>query len=135
MRVFCRVRPPLANELGTIVKFKVEDANPKVLSMSITDKQVVKKSWKLDQVFNLDASQDAVFEEVEAITKSVTDGYRACIFAYGQTGSGKTHTMTGGEGEMRGMIPRAVESLFNEMVKMKELGWATDMQASFVEVT
>lgn len=28
-------------------------------------------------------------------SRSVMDGYNACIFAYGQTGSGKTFTMEG----------------------------------------
>ena len=33
--------------------------------------------------------------------------------AYGQTGSGKTYTMEGLTGEFRGIIPRAVEEIFN----------------------
>lgn len=38
--------------------------------------------------------------------------YNVCVFAYGQTGSGKTWTMTGGEGESRGLTPRAIDEIF-----------------------
>lgn len=42
--------------------------------------------------------------------QSALDGFNVCLFSYGQTGSGKTHTMQGsGAGDMRGMIPRAME--------------------------
>ena len=48
----------------------------------------------------------------------------------GQTGSGKTYTMFGEDGEIRGMIPRSVEYLFdvlskraatNEVIKFQSL--------------
>jgi len=41
------------------------------------------------------------------------NGYNGTIFAYGQTGSGKTWSMTGGDGELRGIIPRMNVSLFD----------------------
>ena len=40
-------------------------------------------------------------------------GLNASIFAYGQTGSGKTYSMTGGDGESRGIIPRVCEGLWD----------------------
>ena len=49
-----------------------------------------------------------------------------CIFAYGQTGSGKTHTMEGPvekDHDQRGMIPRAVEQIFETGKELKEKGW------------
>lgn len=51
-------------------------------------------------------------------------GYNGTLFAYGQTGSGKTHTMLGPNGgkilandlfEQRGIIPRCVEYLFQNL--------------------
>ena len=38
--------------------------------------------------------------------QSSLDGFQVCVFSYGQTGSGKTHTMQGGAGDNRGIIPR-----------------------------
>jgi hypothetical protein len=44
-------------------------------------------------------------------------GYNASIVAYGQTGTGKTFTMEGGEraGPARGIIPRAIEDVFEDI--------------------
>lgn len=44
---------------------------------------------RYDHVFNPEAGQGLVFEEVAPLIRSVADGYSVCIFAYGQTGSGE----------------------------------------------
>jgi kinesin family protein 3/17 len=45
-------------------------------------------------------------------------GYNSTIIAYGQTGTGKTYTMEGfgmdNDYSRRGIIPRAVEQIFEE---------------------
>ena len=53
------------------------------------------KTWEFDQVFDLQSTQELVYQEVSPLVTSVLDGYNVCIFAYGQTGSGKTFTMNG----------------------------------------
>lgn len=75
--------------------------------------------------------QEEVFEEVSQLVQSALDGYKVCIFAYGQTGSGKTHTMMGPQfnHEQRGVIPRAVEMLYQETRALEADGWAFDMKA------
>jgi hypothetical protein len=58
-------------------------------------------------VFWTDAQQEEVFNTVcKPQVHHVLNGYNACCFAYGQTGSGKTYSMFGGEGDIRGLIPR-----------------------------
>ncbi|RHY32570.1 hypothetical protein DYB32_002426 [Aphanomyces invadans] len=51
---------------------------------------------------------------------SALDGFNSTIFAYGQTGSGKTFTITGGAEryEDRGIIPRSLSMIFDEMKKV-----------------
>ena len=54
---------------------------------------------------------------------SALDGYNSTIFAYGQTGSGKTWSMTGSSLHYkdRGIIPRAISLVFNEIEKRADL--------------
>lgn len=63
------------------------------------------------------------------IVESCLEGYNGCVFAYGQTGSGKTFTISGPidyesepteeELQMRGILPRSYEMLFNGVNKRK----------------
>ena len=56
-----------------------------------------------------------MFDELAQLIQSAADGKKVCIFAYGQTGSGKTFTMQGGEMEQRGIIPRSIDLIFEEV--------------------
>jgi kinesin family protein C1 len=57
------------------------------------------------------------------------------VFSYGATGSGKTHTMEGGASEeQRGMIPRSVELIFQQIQAVARLGWSYRLQGTFVEI-
>lgn len=51
----------------------------------------------------------------EAVLANAFEGFNNCLFAYGQTGAGKTHSMLGGEGDQRGLLPRVLEALFNKI--------------------
>ena len=56
------------------------------------------------------------------------------MFAYGQTGTGKTHTM---EGDLRdeqgkGVIPRAVEAIFEQLKTSKYT--SSHVMASYLEI-
>ena len=90
-------------------------------------------NFDFDHVFNHQAGQDSVFEEVSQLVQSAIDGYNVCIFAYGQTGSGKTFTMEGDEtGKHVGIIPRTIEKIFQETSSLVEKGWKYKMEASFL---
>jgi hypothetical protein len=58
---------------------------------------------------------------------------QVCIFAYGQTGSGKTFTMMGTQ-EQQGVIPRAMQQVFETSRQLGTQGWSFSMQASMLEI-
>ena len=67
-------------------------------------------------------------------------GYAATIFAFGQTGSGKTFSITGptenGQFQNKGLIPRAIEHLYEKVENLKSSGKASNVriQASYIEI-
>lgn len=84
------------------------------------------KAFTYDYVFDTGIGQSPIYEAcVARLVEGALDGYNATVLAYGQTGSGKTYTMgTGfdvevGEG-MIGIIPRAIEYLFNGIAEKQQ---------------
>ncbi|KAL5853916.1 hypothetical protein ACOSQ3_009034 [Xanthoceras sorbifolium] len=95
IRVYCRVRPFLngqPNFASTVDH--IEEGNIVITIPSKYGKES-RRSFSFNKVFGPAATQAAVFEDTQALIRSVLDGYNVCIFAYGQTGSGKTYTMSG----------------------------------------
>ncbi|KAK6470119.1 carboxy-terminal kinesin 2-like isoform X5 [Huso huso] len=142
IRVFCRVRPLLDGgqqqssfeiqpQDKTIVLVKTEESHIG------KEKELHKYPFKFDHVFPPQCSQQQVFSEISLLVQSALDGYNVCSFAYGQTGSGKTYTMEGPDvlaGEEMGMIPRAVQQIFEAACKLREQGWEYQFTASFLEI-
>lgn len=93
-------------------------------------------AFELNRVFPPTASQADVFGEVEQLVQSALDGHTVTIVCYGQTGSGKSWTTFGATaGEGRGMVPRAVQSLFARLDDMQRMwGWSYSVSAECVEV-
>jgi len=60
--------------------------------------------------------------------------WKVCIFAYGQTGSGKTYTMMGRPDapELKGLIPRSLEQIFQISQSLKDQGWKYKMQVNIL---
>jgi kinesin family protein C1 len=136
VRVFARIRPFLPGD-GVD-----DDAEP----MCVPKSEVALKlangpgdrkgyNFSFDRTFGPSIGQEAVFTEVSEFVQSALDGYNVCLFSYGQTGSGKTHTMQGtGNGQMRGIIPRAIEQVGQYKEMLEKDGWQYDMQVSFLEI-
>jgi kinesin family protein C1 len=156
IRVFCRVRPFIGEEIKEFgefpTHFEFQPNNDRIIDIStekisgINGKTDNKKfNFTFDKVFPPSIGQAKVFEEISQLVQSALDGYNTCIFAYGQTGSGKTYTMEGPgiqtelempfvDNEQRGMIPRAVEQIFETAKILKDKGWEYEMEAMFLEI-
>ncbi|XP_063289357.1 kinesin-like protein KIFC1 isoform X2 [Pelobates fuscus] len=146
IRVFCRVRPTLstertlpashigypANDEKAIILSKIEESH-----VGREKKEAVKYDFNFDCVFPPSCTQAAIFEEISLLVQSALDGYPVCIFAYGQTGSGKTYTMEGPDDlsmNTMGMIPRAIQQIFQSAEELKTKGWQYKFTASFLEI-
>ncbi|KAH9990579.1 P-loop containing nucleoside triphosphate hydrolase protein [Russula vinacea] len=152
IRVFARVRPMLSSDVSGTNNEKARIAA--LANMSFPDsrdhREIVlgstsesatgqerKDTWNFsfDRVFEPQSTQEEVFEEISQLAQSCTDGYNVCIFAYGQTGSGKSFTMEGGSTqETVGMIPRAVDQVFQVTEELKSKGWEYALEGQFLEI-
>lgn len=76
-----------------------------------------------DRVFDIDSTQEDVYQFVAPALSSTLKGFNCTIFAYGQTGTGKTFTMFGSndssfyQSPSRGLIPHSIESIFQESIE------------------
>ncbi|XP_060041448.1 kinesin-like protein KIFC3 isoform X6 [Erinaceus europaeus] len=132
IRVIARVRPVTKEdgegpEATNAVTFDPDDDS--VIHLLHKGKPV---SFELDKVFSPRASQQDVFQEVQALITSCIDGFNVCIFAYGQTGAGKTYTMEG-TSENPGINQRALQLLFSE-VQEKSSDWEYTITVSAAEI-
>ncbi|XP_006530781.1 kinesin-like protein KIFC3 isoform X1 [Mus musculus] len=132
IRVIARVRPVTKEdgegpEATNAVTFDPDDDS--IIHLLHKGKPV---SFELDKVFSPWASQQDVFQEVQALITSCIDGFNVCIFAYGQTGAGKTYTMEGTP-ENPGINQRALQLLFSE-VQEKASDWQYNITVSAAEI-
>ncbi|RKP21773.1 kinesin-domain-containing protein, partial [Rozella allomycis CSF55] len=134
IKTFLRIRPFNALEIE-----RKED-NFQSIAVKIDEQTVQFKGQKLD-MFSYDhvgdqmTTQEEVFKVVgKVMCDHCLEGYNATIFAYGQTSSGKSFTINGPtneEGnlilEHRGLIPRILDYLFENMERM-----TTENEVEFV---
>lgn len=114
IRVFCRVRPSVANEQASVISFWEDE------TLTITDAETSStKNFTFDKVFDQQSTQTQIFTEVSPLIHSCMDGFTVCIFAYGQTGTGKTYTMEGTEAEI-GVNYRSLELLFSQVAEQQQ---------------
>ena len=144
LKVAVRVRPPLALELGKEEVVYIEGNSIKVSD----DQHLIESSY--DKVFTSNVQQAEVYEFLAPVVHNVVKGFNASIFAYGQTGSGKTYTMFGSEWELNvgrrrgphsldnamshGVIPRAVQQLFQDLAVDMDRGHSFTVLCSFVQI-
>ncbi|KAI4115095.1 MAG: hypothetical protein LQ345_004243 [Seirophora villosa] len=140
IRVFCRVRPSLASDpvdANARITYPDNDSDGKEVEIcGLEEKNSLGKvstktnAFSFDRIFNPSSMNADIFGEISQLVQSALDGYNVCIFCYGQTGSGKTYTMSAQDG----MIPRAVNQIYDTAKSLEEKGWKYTMEGSFVEV-
>ncbi|KAL9029530.1 MAG: hypothetical protein Q9196_002244 [Gyalolechia fulgens] len=140
IRVFCRVRPSLESDpvdSKARISYPDNDGDAKEVELcgpeeknSLGKISTKTNAFTFDRVFNPGSVNSEVFGEISQLVQSALDGYNVCIFCYGQTGSGKTYTMSAEDG----MIPRAVNQIYDTAISLEEKGWKYTMEGSFIEV-
>lgn len=139
IRVFCRVRPAFGEEETQRAEIAFPDAGTDSKEVAIQGPEIKSamgtvtkpvSGFSFDRVFGPSSQNAEIFDEISQLVQSALDGYNVCIFCYGQTGSGKTHTMS----SLDGMIPRAVNQIYETAKGLEEKGWKYRMEGSFVEV-
>jgi len=132
IRVYCRTRPMLPNEdkENTGLDHIDFDKDEKSLKIFQNNKTF---PFEFDRVFDTMSTQEQIFDDVSQLIQSALDGYNVCIFAYGQTGAGKTYTMEGCENNL-GIIPRAMELIFEKCENNKKFGWTYQLGMEQVQI-
>jgi hypothetical protein len=118
IKVIARFRPLnsvetefMKNGLGFVTCQLLDDR-----TVTINTEQTTLPPFSFDKVFDIDTSNNTMYEFFKDTIKDVCDGYNGTIFTYGQSGSGKTFTMYGDDifdQNKRGIIPRVIDHLFD----------------------
>ncbi|ETP01685.1 hypothetical protein F441_21167 [Phytophthora nicotianae CJ01A1] len=136
----CSGRSPCVNvdtSARRVVVVSASTPNTDSNSVSAVDSDTRGTAYScFDGVYSAQSTQEEVFEAVgRPFVADLLVGYNCTIIAYGQTGSGKTYTVVGGQTpETRGLIPRAMETIFEEMARIDPTEYDVALTASFVEV-
>ncbi|KAM9337165.1 kinesin-like protein KIF9 [Symphorus nematophorus] len=91
-------------------------------------------SFRLEGVLQ-DVSQEEFYARVcQRVVLGALDGYNGTVMCFGQTGAGKTYTMTGSTEsyKQRGIIPRALQEVFQEVKKRTEHAFTVHL--SYLEI-
>lgn len=134
VKVVCRVRPQNSKEVNAGGSLCTK-LSPDQTAIEIGTEEGI-SNYTFDRVYGPESTQQSVFEFCAIpLVRDVLTGYNATIFAYGQTGTGKTHTMEGNihSEKLKGIIPRAVEALFEGVGEADENIEFT-FKVSYVEI-
>ncbi|KAK9868874.1 hypothetical protein WJX84_006396 [Apatococcus fuscideae] len=136
--IFLRVKPVTRPSLGLSVNdtdHQIHFNLPRALSLGPVNNQRENYQFSFNGVLTADAKQEEVFERVARnVVLGTLEGFNGTIFAYGQTGSGKTFTVTGGPERYadRGIIPRSISVVFDEIAKRAEFNFL--VHVSYLEI-
>lgn len=137
IKVCVRVRPFVPREERETCVIKMPNKNEVLIDQgdSVKRFQFDRAYWSHQPSDPTFASQQTLMYELgNDILINAMQGFNNCLLAYGQTGSGKTHSVLGGEGESRGLLPRVLESLFEKLDIAVDDGWSFSCKASYLEI-
>lgn len=140
LRIFCRIKP--MNDSSLAIVSIPDPKNPNILELKNPNNS--HNSYYFDHIFGMNSIQSEIFNEILPFIQSAIDGEQVSVLAYGQTGSGKTFTLEGDGNydedkislsrESRGIMPRAVEFIFNEKKRLECIGKSIKFLFSIVEI-
>mmetsp|Transcript_37949 Transcript_37949/g.117277 ORF Transcript_37949/g.117277 Transcript_37949/m.117277 type:complete len:630 (-) Transcript_37949:23-1912(-) len=139
--VAVRKRPLSQSEandgLTDIVEADVQGATIAVMENKVRvdlTRCIEKHTFGYDVAFDERCNNRDVYNNTaRALIDTVFEGGRATCFAYGQTGSGKTHTMEGTRSDP-GIIPRAINRVFERIGELQQQQWEHGVTCTFVEI-
>ncbi|QDZ21637.1 kinesin [Chloropicon primus] len=142
IQVFARFRPQNSiedkNKGHEAIKF---DKDEKTIAVMTPEKKNESQMYTFDKVFKQNSTQDEVYNlAARPLIEDLFSGYYATVFAYGQTGGGKTYTMEGkpkkdkDAEDLRGVIPRAVEHIFDRIESKSDESTEYTVTVSYVEI-
>ena len=138
VRVCVRCRPLNSKERGD-GRERIVHVDPKngTCVVSPIGSNEPPKTFTFDQVYDESVTQEYIYMNTASrIVESVIDGFNGTIFAYGQTGTGKTFTMEGVNDppELRGIIPRAFQQIFDLIAARGGQNTEFLVRASYLEI-
>ena len=136
VKVVVRCRPLNKTEIGD-GRDQIVDMNEKMGTCVISPPNSEPKTFTFDAVYPPNTAQNHLYQQSAAhIVDSVLEGYNGTIFAYGQTGTGKTFTMEGvnHDDELKGIIPRAFQQIFQEIETRGGANVEYLVRASYLEI-
>ncbi|KAM8882058.1 kinesin-like protein KIF9 isoform 1-T3 [Synchiropus picturatus] len=98
-------------------------------------KHNLQSSWSfpLEGVLHNMSQADVYGQVCRRVVAGALSGYNGTVVCFGQTGAGKTFTMTGPlDYEQRGLIPRALEEVFQEVGRRIEHAFSVHL--SYLEI-
>eukprot|EP00736_Rhodelphis_marinus_P007060 Rmarinus@m.5680 len=150
IRVYARCRPRLPHEPDEEPLLSVDTESNEITVRSTKGKDA-SRLFKFNRVFRPETNQDEFFEacRVGNMVDTVLEGFNASVLAYGQTSAGKTYCMEGFEyvtqgGSINvnletasarlGIIPRAIEDLFEKISARRDSHVDYKIRCSYVQL-
>ncbi|KAL1946389.1 hypothetical protein VTO73DRAFT_15516 [Trametes versicolor] len=135
VKIAARLRPPIPGEQhDNAIRVLRQDREGQSNSAIVVDNPRDPSqtfNYPFSSCYGEFSSQEEIFErDVKPLIDLAFSGMTVTIFAYGVTSSGKTHTMQG-SAEQPGIIPRAVQEIFNRTVS-QHVG--ASIAASYMEI-